>query len=188
MVQHAKVKVRLYLTGRVVDLVGEGFDVAIRVGPLPDSALTLTRLGTAERGLYAAPDYLGRAIPIAEPADLAGQPGLSPGTSLGPQRLSLRRGSEEVSVEIEARMACNDVFPRLEAARAGLGIADLPRFAASADLAKGGLVEVLPDWSLASVAIGALTPSGSGAPRVVTEFLAHARRHLKRELAPHARD
>ncbi len=71
LLRHPDVNVDLEMTGRVVDIVHEGFDLAVRVGPLADSSLAARKLGDLHYGLFAAPAYLQRQPPPARPQDLA---------------------------------------------------------------------------------------------------------------------
>lgn len=174
MARYPDVRVLLELTGRVVDLVHEGFDVAIRIGDLPDSALALTRLGAARTGLFAAAGYLAaRGMPRA-PADLARHAMLVPGLTLGDATVTLSDGTATETVTVTQAMVSNDVVPLIRAAEAECGIAVLPTFAAPPSLRP-----VLPAWRSPPIAINALTPSSRGSLPSVRAFLDMATEQLR---------
>lgn len=156
---HPQVQVDADFTPRVVDIVHEGFDLAIRVGPLADSTLAARRLGELQYGLYAAPAYLARRGPPAGPDELAGHDGLlfSGGRHRGTWALS--REDETRSVEAPSRLRANNVFALRDAAEAGLGIAQLPERVARSALQAGRLVRVLPEWRLPTVPVHAVFAS-----------------------------
>lgn len=183
MTAHPEVRIRMELTGRRIDLIEEGFDIAIRVGRLPDSNLAVTRLASARTGLYASPNYVQSYPPIEAPPDLQAHDVLIYAGSLDPRSLTLSRDEISETVSAPVRMACNDPLPVLTAARRSLGIAELPRFVATGDVASGTLVELLTDWRMAETEINALTPSFRGALPVVREF-----RDLARKMLRHAFD
>lgn len=179
MAAHPDVRIRIELTGRRVDLVEEGFDIAIRVGKLPDSNLAVTRLASARTGLFASPAYVENHRPIEKPADLCSHEVLIYAGSLDPRTLTLSQNGIGETVSAPVRMACNDPLPVLTAARRSLGIAELPRFVATTDVANGTLVELLAEWRMAETEINALTPSFRGTLPVVREFRDLARKMLR---------
>lgn len=140
------VRVDAEYTGRLIDLVHEGFDLAIRVGELGDSRLVARRLGTLRYGLYASPAYLRRHGRPKDPADLAAHALLAftGGRHRGAWRL--RRGPDEASVNVAARLNVNNGFAVRDAAVAGLGIALLARPVARDAVQAKSLVPVLARW------------------------------------------
>ncbi|MFC3444129.1 LysR family transcriptional regulator [Sphingobium rhizovicinum] len=140
--QHAKLRVTIDLTNRIVDLVGEGYDLAIRTGQLAESRLIGTRI--ASRRLYscASPDYLAKhGVPI-KPADLADHECLAGTTPLW----RFRRGGRDETIRPKGRWRCNSGSAVTEAALAGMGICQLPEFYVLPHLASGALQEVLADF------------------------------------------
>jgi len=180
MASYPDVTIKLELTGRRVDIIEEGFDIAIRVGTLPDSGLALTRLGDATSGFYAAPSYLAAADKIDQPDHLQSHPLLLPGVSSDGIDLDLKKADRRVSLNVKPRLVCNDVQPLLTAAVRGLGVAQLPKFSVQADLNAHQLVPVLTDWVLPSTQINGLTPAYRGTIPSVREFLALAKKQLAR--------
>lgn len=146
------------LTERRVDLVEEGFDLAIRLGSLEDSSLVSRRLGEAGMVLAASPGYL-RAHGIPASVDDLRQH-VTIGVSRGePVAWPLRTGHGVTMVPLEPRLQLNDLPMALDACAAGVGVALLPAFLAADSLRTGGLVEVLPRAAPPPLPIVALWPS-----------------------------
>lgn len=143
--RYPQVSVDADFTGRVIDIVHEGFDLAIRVGELPDSRLAARRLGELHYGLFASPDYLARRGIPGSPEELA-QHDLLVFTA-GSHRVGWRlvQGSENRRIEAPARLRINNSFAVRDAAIQGLGIAQLPALVANAALSSAQLTRVLPD-------------------------------------------
>jgi DNA-binding transcriptional LysR family regulator len=173
--EYPKLQIQLHVTDRFVDVLQEGFDVAIRshFGPLPDSDLVQRRMSEEPFVLVAAPDYLAlRGTPLT-PHVLAEHDGLLGSVSSKIWRLNGGRG-REVEVEPIPRFYADESAPLLKAAEAGLGIACLPRSFAEAALTRGRLVRVLPEWTAGTVTTTILTPHRRNqlpAVRAVIDFL-----------------
>lgn len=148
-------------TARLVDIVHEGFDLAIRVGPLADSSLVARRLGSLDYGLYAAPAYLARRTAPATPEELAKHDLLafSGGSHHSVWTLRPAAGAPEERVAFEPRLRANNVFAVRDAAVAGHGIAQLPLIVAAPAARDGLLVPVLPAWHPPSVPVHAVFAS-----------------------------
>ncbi|MEM1029562.1 MAG: LysR family transcriptional regulator [Myxococcota bacterium] len=146
--QFPDVRVAVELSQRLVDLVGEGFDCAIRASAqLPDSTLIARRLVTNASGLYASPAYLeARGTPTG-PADLAAHRLITFGRDTGPVSWALRREGDEETTEVTVRSSIRTNEPGFarDAVVAGAGIALLPGFLA-AEAPPGGLVQVLEEY------------------------------------------
>jgi len=173
---YPKVKLQLHVTDRFVDLVQEGFDIAVRshFTPLPDSDLVQRRMSTERITLVAAPDYLARRGVPQRPEELAEHDGLPPGPAVTIWRLRHRDG-REAAVEPQSAFAADESVVLLKAAAAGLGIACLPDSMTSAAREEGTLLPVLPDWEAGTVTTTLLTPYRRGqlpAVRAVIDFLA----------------
>ncbi|KQV82314.1 LuxR family transcriptional regulator [Massilia sp. Root351] len=147
MEQHPRVLVELSISNRNVDLVQEGYDMAIRQGTLPDSGLIARPLEDAQLCLVASPGYLARAGTPASIADLAGHaclPFTMPSTGKAAP-WPLRDGGGDVDWLPAARMhITDDVLGVVTLARQGLGICQTYRFIADERLRSGELVPVLP--------------------------------------------
>lgn len=163
------------VSDRYVDLVQEGFDIAIRshFAPLPDSALVQRKIVEEPVILVAAPTYLDRQGPLDSPQDLQRHQGLITGPHSGTWMLRNNEG-KEVRVAPLLRMTANESAVLTASAAAGLGVTCLPEMLCRAELESGRLVRVLPGWSCGSVTTSIVMPHRRGllpGVRAVVEFL-----------------
>lgn len=172
--QYPEVQLELDLTPRRVDIVGEGFDLAIRMGELgEDGQLAARRLATTHWGLYAAPDYLARVGEPLLPQALEAMHGLmllSRTGDLVPWLLS-RDGAEPVAVKPAQRTLANAPSLLSLMAQAGVGIAGLDRLMVTDALALGQLQRVLPGWQLPGSTAWAVFPERRLMPLRTRVFL-----------------
>lgn len=173
---YPKLDLQLHVTDRFVDLVREGFDIAIRshFTPLPDSDLMQRRMRIERITLVASPDYLARRGTPERPEDLAGHDGLLVGPASRTWHLQ-DNGAREVQVTPAVRLVADESSVLLRAAAAGLGIACLPEAMSAASRDSGEVIEVLSDWAAGTVTSTILTPHRRGqlpAVRAVIDFLA----------------
>jgi DNA-binding transcriptional LysR family regulator len=166
---HPRLKLELGIADRQVDLIREGYDVAIRVGALLDNRLTARRLTTLQPVLVAAPAYLARRGQPAERADLAEHACLRYLTPAGPFPWTWADGSSLVP---DGPFDTNDGVVLRQAALAGAGIAQLARIAVADDLAAGRLDIVLPHLPMPGLEVHALHAYGRQAPQRVRLFVA----------------
>lgn len=159
MHRHPQVNVQVDFTGRIVDIVHEGFDLAIRVGSLADSTLTARKLGELAYGLFAAPDYLLRRGFPARPTDLAGHDVLAFAGGSHQTTWTLAQGAQIERVTLQARLKANNVFAVRDAALTGLGVAQLPLVVAAPAVQSGQLQPVLSAWSPPNVPVHAVFAS-----------------------------
>ncbi len=181
--RYPEVRLELLCNDRRVDLVEEGFDVAVRVGRLEDSSLVLRPLGAIRRVLVAAPSYCAAHGAPKAPAELAHHAGIVFSGSPDPTLWSLRGTGARVSVRVPARVVANDLDVVREAARAGLGVAWLPEFAAEGDLRERRLVRLLPSWCSDDVPLQAVYPTA----RLLSPKVAAFVELLVARLSPQAR-
>ena len=156
--RYPSMRLELDLSPRRVDLVAEGFDLAIRLGILPDSTLMVRRLAGLSASLYAAPGYLRRHGSPAHPDALSGHRRihLLHKGDRGEWRLS--RGSETAEVAATDAVCVNNMTMIRHLARLGVGIAVVDELMASDDVEAGVLVPVLTGWVLPPVAISVVIP------------------------------
>lgn len=163
------VRVELELTGRVVDLVKERFDVALRVAAkLADSTLVVRRAAPVVLRWYASPIYLARRGTPRSEEELAGHDRV--GLRSGPQRLRLSGPRAAAAGEPEARIVADDVLFLRDAVRAGAGIGLLPALTAEPEVLAGTLVRVLPKVERAAGHLHIVTPGARQVPAKVTAF------------------
>jgi DNA-binding transcriptional LysR family regulator len=155
---HPKLALELDLTDRFVDLVEEGYDLALRIGALADSSLIARKLAPVRRLLCAAPGYLARAGLPQTPQALAAHACLSYRQERRSSAWTLEREGERLQIGVSGPLTTNNGDVLLEAARAGAGIVDLPTFYTCDDLRDGRLLPVLPEWHPPSLALYAVYP------------------------------
>jgi DNA-binding transcriptional LysR family regulator len=174
---HPRVTLDIHLADRVVDLVDEGFDLAVRIARLPDSTLVSRRLASTRLVLCASPAYLRRRGTPAHPADLSAH------DVIGYSLLSTRgqwlfEGPDgPVTVRITPRMWTNNGDTSVAAAVRGAGIDLQPTFLIADELADGRLTEVLPAYRSVELGIFAVYPSRKFVLpklRALVEFLSTA--------------
>lgn len=175
--RYPQVRVEMFGTDRMVDLVEEGFDLAIRAGPLADSSLIARPLGAEQNLLVASPSFLANTPAPQTPADLAHTDCVAFGGFSDPTTWRLARGGKMSAFRVAARLIVNDFDDVCRAAIAGLGIAMLPIDRCAGPLRTGELVRVLPDWSSSEVQIYAVYPSTRYLSPKVSAFLEHLRAH-----------
>jgi DNA-binding transcriptional LysR family regulator len=168
------VSVESDFTGRIVDIVHEGFDLAIRVGSLADSSLAARKLGELRYGLFASPAYLARRGTPRSPDALAGHDLLRFSGGSHRQGWRLKRGDVEHRVEAAAKLRVNNSFAVRDAAVHGLGIAQLPLAVARDALQAGVLTRVLPAWQPPAVPVHAVFPGTRYLTPKVKAFIDHA--------------
>lgn len=156
---HPMVAVETEYTSRVLDLVHEGFDLAIRVGPLQESRLAARALGSIEYGLFACPRYVARHG-APEDIDALKQHQLLMfvgGSHGGSWRL--QRDGESARIDGPARLRVNNSFAVRDALLRSLGIGQLPLMVAADLVREGRLVQVLPGWAREPAPVHAVFPS-----------------------------
>lgn len=166
--EHAEVSAHLDLSDRIVDLVNENIDCAVRIGELTDSSLVSVRLGEMRRVVVGSPAYFAqRAVPPA-PTFLGEHNCLS----LGPQRgWSFRLDGAVQTVKVGGVFECNDGAVLREWALAGKGLAWRSLWEVGADIAAGRLLTVLDDYAAPPVGICAVFPQRRQLPLRVRLFI-----------------
>ena len=176
-----KVTVVQLASNRMVDLVKDGIDVAIRghLDKLPDSSLIQLRLANVEWRLFCSPTYRDDLDPPDDPAVLSHHPALVLGSPTKPHRWRLAaRDGRTASAPYRVRLASDDMTTLKSACALGLGIVALPSYVCKPEVAAGTLVRVLPSWAAGSPQISLLTPSRRGLLPAVEAFLAFLKREL----------
>ncbi len=172
--RHPRVELELELSDRLVDLVDEGFDLAIRIGKLADSSLVARRIAPASMIMVASPGYLKRAGTPREPADLVKHNFLIYTLATRRDEIVLERGSETISTRIRGNLHVDNGDFIAAAAIEGHGISVLPTFIACEHLKRGELVPVLESWTIPSIGIHAVYAQTRSLPaktRVLIDFL-----------------
>lgn len=173
--RYAKLRIQLHVTDRFIDLIQEGFDIAIRshFAKLPDSDLIQRTMHEDSIALVAAPSYIAEHGEPETPEALEHHSGLMAHMAAKPWRLSDAAG-RTVEVAPQPQLHADESIALLRAAEAGLGIVCLPQAISSQAVREGRLVRVLPAWTAGSVTTTILTPHKRGqlpAVRAVIDFL-----------------
>jgi DNA-binding transcriptional LysR family regulator len=181
--KHPAVHVDVVLTGRVVDLVDEGFDLALRAGALRDVSLIARRIGQMELALYASPRYLARHGLPSQVGELAVHRCVLFRATRGRATWTLTGPAGEERVEVSGVVNVDDfVFVR-RAMLAGVGIGLLPEFLCGREVERGRLVRVLPAHVVPGAPLHLVYPSARHVPRRVAVFRDYVLDALQRRLA-----
>ena len=180
LVKHPAVRLQLHVSNRRVDVLSEGFDVALRVRSQPtgEDGLVMRSFGTLAEVLVASPAYLARAGTgaLTEPAQLAQHETLDYAGEFDRRPWELvGSNGQVVRVEPKPRVCCHDFVVLRAAVLAGLGLARLPETVVREDLKRNTLVRVLPAWSSPQGVLHVVFPSRRGllpAVRAFIDFLA----------------
>jgi DNA-binding transcriptional LysR family regulator len=176
---YPEVFVDLHLSDELVDVVGGGFDVALRIAALVDSSLKTRRICDIRRLLVASPAYLERRGRPTHPRDLSQHACLGYAYLPNPDRWRFIDPAGEEEVVVAAGPLCANNGEALQPALlAGLGLAVQPEFLLWKDLAAGRLEAVMTDWSPPSIALNIVTPPGGLRPARVTLLIEHLARRL----------
>lgn len=170
---HPEVQLDVVCTDRVMNLVQDGFDVAIRAGRLLDSSLVARSLGSMRNLVVASPRFVDGSFAPAEPEDLSRFACLRFGASPDPSLWTLRRAGRAVDVRVGGALVVNDFDLLRQAAAAGVGIAFLPAHLCADELSDGRLVRLLPQWCSPAVPLHAVYPSARQLSPKVRAFVEH---------------
>ncbi|MBV8567021.1 MAG: LysR family transcriptional regulator [Methylobacteriaceae bacterium] len=173
--RYPEVSIDLHLSDELIDLVGGGFDLALRIAALAESSLRARRLCQIRRLLVAAPEYLDRRGRPSHPRDLAAHACLGYAYLPNPDRWRfLHASGEETTIVPAGPLRANNADALTPALRAGLGLAVQPEFLVWEDLAAGHLEAVMEDWAPPPIALNIVSPPGGLRPArvsVLVEFL-----------------
>ncbi|MEG8025521.1 LysR family transcriptional regulator [Sphingomonas aurantiaca] len=175
---HPGIEVDLHLSDARVDIVAEGFDIALRIAELPDSSLRARRLCTIRTHIVAAPRYLEANGTPTHPAQLGEHKLFGYSNVVGPWRFH-GPGGAEVSVRVHGPLTANSGEAIMPALVAGLGIARLPDFIIETCLASGALTTILCDWAPAPIGLHLLTPPSPLRPARVEALIEFLTRRLR---------
>jgi DNA-binding transcriptional LysR family regulator len=183
LAKHREVEVDLVLLDRVVDLVEEGIDAAVRIGPLPESSLVAVRVGETPRVVCAAPAYLKRAGTPAAPADLAAHRcvafrGITPGPEWS------FAGDPPERVAVRPCLSTNQIDVAIDACLAGAGCTQVLGYQVAEPLAAGRLRRVLRDFEPAPLPIHIVYPQARLLSTNVRAFVDFAAPRLRAARQP----
>lgn len=179
--EHGDVRFEMELSDRTVDVVGEGFDMAIRIGALPDSTLVAQKLVDIRMVACCSPGYLRRRGAPAVPTDLERHACLLYGHG-GVVSWEFVVGGVTKSIEVHGPLRANNGELVRDAAVTGLGIVRLPDFIVADALRRGQLVPVLEDFLPAATSVHAVYPQHRQSSVTIRAFVAFLREHLGKRL------
>lgn len=174
LLAHPDVRLDLDLTNRRVDLIGEGYDVAIRIrSALEDSDLVIRQLGRSDQLLVATPAFIAAHGPFTKPQDLMGVRGVGPAGVRGerPRWSVASAQGESMEIDYQPSLATDDVYLMSRMAVAGVGVAQLPFHVCEDDLRAGRLVDLLPQHRPPAHQLHAVYPSRRGMVPAVKAFV-----------------
>jgi DNA-binding transcriptional LysR family regulator len=179
---HPALHVDLRSGDRVIDLVAEGVDLAIRMGWLRDSSLRAVKLEEFEQYVVASPDYLRRVKKPKKPEDLASLDWIA--LTLLPTPLTWTFAAKDgtsKAIQLKSRMKIDSPGALRAVLRHGAGVSVLDQYSAQADIQSGQLVRLLPGWSLPTGGIYAVFPPGRHLSRKAQAFAAFYQAFLQRQ-------
>lgn len=160
LAQHPQLNVELILDDRNVDLVGEGIDVALRMGRLGDSALAARRIGKAKRLVLGTPGYFANAGVPATPGDLGAHQSVIYEQKGGGDHWVFRQGEREMPINLTGRIRSTAAEAVREAVFAGLGLTVASDWMFAPELKDGRVRAVLEDWTLPPIDLWAVFATG----------------------------
>jgi DNA-binding transcriptional LysR family regulator len=171
--KYPEITLELDLSARRVDLLGEGFDLAVRIGDLAsDGLLAVRRLDTLATGLYASTDYIAKHGEPATPEDLLRHQAIRLlGPTGDPVPWTLIRGDQRWEAVPPGRITANSPETLIRLARAAAGIASVPDIFAMHDVQRGLLRRLLADWSVPGPAASAVFPGRKLMPAKTRVFV-----------------
>lgn len=177
------VQVRVLLLNRMVDIVGEGVDVAVRLADLPDSSLKAIKIGEVRPLICAAPSYLAQRAPPAHPSELQDHwcIGLNEAGTQELWRYRENTASRRTrAVRVTCRLSLNSAAAAIGAAERGMGIVRPLSYQVERQVANGALVVLLREYELESVPVHLVLHPGKSTRGAVRAFIDHAVPLLRR--------
>ena len=173
---HPNLHVEIEFEDKRVDLVAEGYDLALRIGYMQDSSLVARKISSSPMHFVASPSYLeARGIPLT-PDDLEYHQGLLYKSSLNQVHWQSTKANQIQRYKIQSKVVSNNGMALLEMTKAGLGISNSPDFFVKDALASGELVEILSEYKQKPLDIYVVYPNRRHLPakvRAFIEFLAN---------------
>lgn len=182
MREHPRLSFDLNYSDEVLDLVRDGYDLAVRIGKLSESRLKAKTIGEVNMSLVASIHYLKENPRLRHPSDLENHQCLSMKVYANQQRWLLQSKKGSYSVKIKPRVICNQMNSLLQIAIAGGGVALVPTFLCHRPVDEKKLVYVLPEWKHAGAVVSLVSPfatQSSARLKIVAEkIIAETRKSL----------
>lgn len=174
LARHPDLDMEVVLDDRQIDLIGEGIDISLRMGDLPDSTLTARRIGQARRLVVGAPAYFARAGRPHIPGELVGHESIVNARGPGRDVWLFKRQTSEISVTVRGRLRVSAAEGVRAAVLAGMGVAIASEWMFSRELGSGEVEAVLTDWAISPLDLWAVFPAGrivSAKARAFADFV-----------------
>lgn len=171
---YPEVEIDLCLTDNPVDVIADGLDCALQIGPAADSSLRISRLVSFPRVLVASPGFIGRYGMPDHPRDLARLPAIVTTHVPWGNQWQFERAGESCAVDVGGPFRVNNASATLPVLLAGIAAAQLPVYYVWQELADGRLVDMLSEWVTPPGSIYVVTPPGRARPvrvRVLLDFM-----------------
>lgn len=171
LANYPEIEIELNLTDRIIDLVEEGIDLAVRIGDeLPPNAVA-RNVAWSPRVLVATPEYVKRSLRIKRPEDLLAHQYVAYARSATGARLEFSKGGENVAVSPRGRYRVNSSLALRECFLEGLGVGSAPAWLVQDLLDAGRLVQLLPQWQIPPHSVHLVSPSRRYQPLRARTFL-----------------
>ncbi len=167
---HPTITIDLVLTSRIVELAEEGFDLAVRAGPVRDQSLIARKISETRSGLFASRSYLKKRGTPANIAELASHDCIIHNGLRGRSTWALSSQSRAESIDVSGRLSLDHLGAVRTAVVEGAGIGLIPLVLCADDVARGAVVRVLPEWVGPSSLISVVYPSARLVPQRVVVF------------------
>ena len=179
LADHPALDIDILLQDGDVDLVSAGMDVALRMTPLRDMALTGRKIGQSRRLVLGTPAYFAANRVPRTPADLASYQAIVYEQRQGGSTWNFRKGNTECAVTLAGRVHVTAAEGVREGVIAGLGFAIASQWMFAPELHSGSVISVLDDWSLPDIELWAIYPTGRQASAKARAFVAFVERQLE---------
>ena len=174
---HPRVELSVRFSDEQKDLIAEGFDLAIRSGPITDSSLHARKLFSLERLLVASPRYLAGQPRAENPEELSDWEWIWLSVTANHREFRHRESGERRRVKLNKRVTVNDGYAMCAFAVEGLGLLTSPDYLVEEYLRQGQLVEVLPEWRVDPIDVYAIWPPNSPRTGLTRRFVDHLLEH-----------
>lgn len=185
--EHPLVSARALLVNRLVNLIGEGVDLAVRLAPLGDSSLRAIRIGAVRTLLCASPAYMTKAAPLAAPSDLEHHACIGLDVAAEGERWAFSSPTtpsrKRRSVRIQPRLSINNAAAAIDAAMRGHGVIQGRSYQVAAAIADGRLIRLLPEWEEPPAPAHLVFSAERAAHGTVRALIDHLGPALRRSLA-----
>jgi len=159
-IKHPNLNININSSNEVIDLIGEGYDFAIRLGQLKSSNLKLRRIGLLKQAVVVSKEY-AKEINLKKPSDLLNVRCIGISSNRNPQTWTLTKNKKTESTKVKLRIESNHISSVLKLTLAGAGVSILPRFLCQKDIDSGDLIEVLKPWKFMDYPVSLVSPEST---------------------------